>query len=660
MGMIKELEERYPEGSDLTIMDTFYQYPIFQDGKKISDDFIILIYKDNNIGKKGHCIIKDPTYIYYILKQGQKVPDYNKLFIEKDKVEPVEVPFHDLEYSIAKETDNIPFYKANLANRDRRENQKLHTDPRVFFSDVSIENHYRFRFAQTYTNNIEKLHKSFFDIEVDGKWAKGDFVELGECAINCVSFHDEAENKTYTFILRDKRNPQIEAFENEVASGKFGIKEIRDFIRNAVGGPDKEEKYKLADTTYELLFFDYEIQLIQALFATIHRCNPDFCEGWNSSAFDIEYIIERIKTLGYDPAKVMCDAKWPAKVVKNYVDYRNINNLAERGDYTFISGETVFMDQMIQYASRRKAKIGSYSSFKLDDIGLKEAGVQKLDYSHITNSVTELPWLDFKTFVIYNIMDTTVQKCIEHQTQDLEYIFAKCVNNNTVYQKGHRQTVYLINRLAADFYKMGYIIGNNCNKWNEKPPKFLGALVGKPLNTNDYSKLKIDGRPIWICDNLIDFDFKSLYPSLMLEFNIAPNTQIGRITINEKVYGNENAYSIEDEKYSRGGEFVDNMITDNHIEFCKRWYHLAGFKEFLSDIKEYYKSKAPWYRGRIVKENDAISISPLRPSIVKAHNPFEKTYKKSKGVFQFVGNKPKEYTYDNIIKSREQKNPWED
>ena len=161
---------------------------------------------------------------------------------------------------------------------------------------------------------------------------------------------------------------------------------------------------------------------------------------------------------------------------------------------------------MIQYASRRKSKIGSYKSFKLDDIGLKEAKVKKLDYSHITDSVVELPWLDFKTFFLYNVMDVIVQKCIETKTQDLEYIFAKCVVNNTAYKKGHRQTVYLINRMANDWYKMGYIIGNNTNKGNPKPPKYLGALVGQPDNTNNYSKMKINGRAIWVCENLIDYD----------------------------------------------------------------------------------------------------------------------------------------------------------
>ena len=505
--MIKELEHEYPEGSDLTIMNTYYNFPIYKEGGgKLCDDFICLVYKNNQTGKKEHKIIMKPEYTYYKLKEGEKEPDYNLLFIERDKVEEVTVPFTELEKSIAEQTGNMDFYKQNLANRNKGENRKLHTDPKIFFSDTNIEDHYRFKFSQLYTNNINKLYKGFFDIEVDIKDCAGDFVEMGECPINCVSFYDEGTDKVYVFVLRDNRNPLIEQFENMVRSGQFGFQRIHDFIVDKVGGEKKAKKYGVMNTQFELRFFDFEIELIKDLFATMHLCSPDFIESWNGSGFDLPYIIERIKVLGYDPADIMCDQSWKIKVVKNYVDERNKNNLAERGDYTFISGLPVFIDQMIQYASRRKAKIGSYKSFKLDDIGLKEAGVQKLDYHHITNDIGKLPWLDFVTFVLYNIMDVIVQKCIEACTNDLEYIFAKCVNNNTSYKKGHRQTIYLINRMASDWYKMGYVIGNNVNRWNEKPPKYLGALVGNPLHTNDYSKLKIDGRPIWVCDNLQDYD----------------------------------------------------------------------------------------------------------------------------------------------------------
>ena len=504
--MIPELEKEFPEGSDLTLLNTYYQYPTFEDGKKISDDFIVLVFRDNSTGITHHKIINKPTYTYYLMNDDQEIPNYNKLFIEREKVHPVNVKFTDLEKSIAENTNNIDFYKQNIYSKNKIENKKLHTLPQVFFSDVDIQDHYRFKFAMTYKNEVIKLNKGFFDIEVDGKFAVGDFVQMGECEINCVSYLDEREKKVYTFILRNKNNPLIYELEKEIMDKKFGLTEIRSFINDAVGGDDQFTKFGLNEYTYELFFFDNEIELIEDLFSTIHFCNPDFVEGWNSSGFDIPYIIARIQELGYDPAEIMCNKRWNVKCVKHFIDERNKNDFAERGDYTFISGNPVFMDQMIQYASRRKSKIGSYSSFKLDDIGLMETGVQKLDYSHITNSVLELPWLDFKTFVLYNIMDTIVQKCIETKTQDLEYIFTKCLVNNTSYRKGHRQTIYLINRMASDWYKQGYIIGNNCNRSNPQPPKFLGALVHNPLHNNDYSRLKIGGRAIWVCDNLQDYD----------------------------------------------------------------------------------------------------------------------------------------------------------
>ena len=72
----------------------------------------------------------------------------------------------------------------------------------------------------------------------------------------------------------------------------------------------------------------------------------------------------------------------------------------------------------------------------------------------------------------------------------------------------------------------------------------------------------------------------------MNEFNIATNTQIGRIEIPHKVYPHENAYQIQG--YTRSGEFIENMVTDNIIEFFKRWFNLGGIIEVLKDINEYY------------------------------------------------------------------------
>ena len=163
--MIDEILKNYPENSDLTIMNTFYQYPIFDNGRKICDDFLVLVYKNNETKKKEFKIINKPEYTYYKLKDKKDHVDYNRLFIERDKVDEISVPFTDLEKSIAKETGNIDFYKQNLANRAKSENRKLHTDPDIFFSDTNIEDHYRFKFSNMYTNNIEKINKSFLQVQ---------------------------------------------------------------------------------------------------------------------------------------------------------------------------------------------------------------------------------------------------------------------------------------------------------------------------------------------------------------------------------------------------------------------------------------------------------------------------------------------------------------
>ena len=39
MGMIPQLEDRYPEGSNLTIMNTYYNYPMFHTTPNYPEDF---------------------------------------------------------------------------------------------------------------------------------------------------------------------------------------------------------------------------------------------------------------------------------------------------------------------------------------------------------------------------------------------------------------------------------------------------------------------------------------------------------------------------------------------------------------------------------------------------------------------------------------------
>ena len=505
--MIEKILKKYPPGSDITLMDCFYQYRLKNDDGSYSDDFIAIVIKNNETRKKEHFIIKKPKYKFYILNEGEDY-SYNKLFIEKDKLTEHEVEYRKLEKEIAILIGREADYNDALEVGDKEAIRKLHADPRVFNSDQSIEDKYRHEFSKYYPNNVTAVSKAFFDIEVDGRYITTDFPEpeLAEAPVNAISLFDERTNRVITFLLNDRNNPLIATFKEEYDIGKFTENDIIEFIKEAVGGYKKFVRNKLNNTAFELQFYDNEVELIANFFQMVVKLDPDFIMGWNSSGFDTNYLIHRLYNLGANPGEIMSDPEWEFPYFKLYIDQRNINDFAERGDFFLINSNTVWLDQMIQFCSRRKAKMGSFDSFKLDDIGQLMAGVKKLSYSHITNNLSELPYLNYKIFVLYNIMDTVVQKCIENKAQDVEYLFAKCIVNDTSYKKGHRQTVYLINRMTKEWFKLGYIIGNNINKWNEKPPKFAGALVGNPLLTSDYSKLKINGSPILVCDNLQDYD----------------------------------------------------------------------------------------------------------------------------------------------------------
>ena len=576
------------QGADISLINTAYHYPRKNEDGKWSKDNIMIVYKDNITKKKNIEIIEEPDFEFYMANDDVYIP-HNIHFIEKEKVHKVTTKFSSLEKTIAELTGNQEFFYNNINSGNRRENRRLHTLPRVFCSDANIEDQYRWRFSKEYTNNISPLKKGYFDLEVDTIDMAGDFPEMGECPVNAISYIDDSTKTINVFLLRNKKNPLIEEFEKSIGSKLFN--DLRSFICETVGGIDKFRHYGLDQFGFKFFFYDEEIQLIQDFFTLVNINEPDFMVAWNM-AFDIPYLVNRIIALGYKPEDIMCHKCVPDKfrVVHYYIDEKNKGDFGERTDYYDISGLTVWLDQMIQFASRRKGQ-SAFDSYKLDDIGECIAKVNKLDYSHITTSLTKLPYLNYLVFVFYNIVDTIVQKCIEMSVEDLDFVYGKCTVNHTRYSKCHRQTVYLKNRAMDEYFKEGYVIGNNINLNNPKVA-FPGALVGDPTHNSNYSLRTQLGETLNIADNLCDYDYKSLYPITTCQNNIGPNTQIGKIKIDNKVHDLENIYDYT--FYDRGGQYIEDYVSGETLEFAKRWLHFGGYEDILNDIIEYFtKVKVP-------------------------------------------------------------------
>ena len=577
---------QFKPGDNISILNTSYTRPSKdENGKKIKD-YITLVYKDLDTDTKYHKTIYEPKFDYYVIKPDFIKP-YPQFFIEKDKVEKVSVKYSELNLDIAKRIGCEDQFFENIRNGQAYMNKMVHFNPMVMSSDIGIEAFYRMEFDKTYRNEVFTPTKGYLDIETDIWYINNRFPQSGECPINAVSLIIENNNTLYEFLLRDNTNPLIAEFENYIANNNF-IEEFRNFVIENVGGEAKAKKFKVYDLNYKIIFFDSEIQLIQAVFNVINMLQPDFVLAWNM-AFDVPFFIERIRNLGYDPKQFMCHPDFKEKECMYYIDQVHLNEKAERTDFAKISSYSVFLDQMIQFASRRKGQ-SAFTEFKLDTIGNQMAGVKKLDYHHITENLGDLPRLDYKTFVMYSMFDTIVQKCIEESTGDINYVLNKAILNSTEYGRVHRQTVYLANRAAMFFWNEGYVIGNNVNRMNDKGEKYEGAYVADPVLVADTPKETIhytDGTSmvVNVCKNALDYDYKALYPSETMEHNIAPNTQIGMINMPNQIYAYENLRKSE--KFVRSGDFIEHFASHNWLEVCRRYLNLASFEEMINDIFEY-------------------------------------------------------------------------
>lgn len=601
----------YPKGYPLSLLNTIYHYPRKDKNGKWQPGAIDLIIKDNNSGEKFLETIVDPMYEYYMLLDNVQIPNYTLEYAMKEDCKCIIVPYSQLQKDIAERLGKLNQFYENCRNGNRAANKTMcNYAPNILMSDMDIEDNIRFQFSHTYENNYTKPSKSYLDIEADVINCKGDFVELGECPINAVSFIDDQSLVIHSFLLRNDKNPLIAKFEEETKSPMLHMR-LKQFLINAVGGTEQAKKYKVDKMEVKFHFYDEkdEIVMLQHLFNYINNLKPDFVLAWNM-AFDIPYIIQRIINLGYNPKDIMCHPDFRYKEVSYLIDERNQFNYEERNDFAKISSYSVYLDQMIHFASRRKGQ-SAIANYRLDYIGQITCGVKKLDYSHITKNLAELPYKDYETFVFYNIMDTIVQYCIEYKVNDINSAYNNVLLDNTRWSKIYRQTVYLKNRAAKSYYNYGMIIGNNVNQ-NTPKVSFPGAFVADPKLNSDYSKKRINGRPVSIYDNLDDFDYKALYPSITSEFNMSKTTLIGHVNIPDKVYEFENRFHRDDIKWKREAQFMDDLQSHNWIEFFNRWFHFAGYEEMYDDVIEYF-TKIKYPSGIITYhdfDNVDMSIKP--------------------------------------------------
>lgn len=254
------------------------------------------------------------------------------------------------------------------------------------------------------------------------------------------------------------------------------------------------KKYiKDADDDFEYLIFDNEKEMLKHFVLHTQTSRPDIWTGWNTSQFDIPYIINRLMLL-FDESVVKKLS--PFGVIKE-----KILNIRGREVQTYDIFGIVDLDYLELYK-----KFGTYSakeSYALGFIAQEELGETKVELSGISfyDSYTN----HFQTFVKYSAKDSILIKKFESKMKLIELAFSMA---------------YLYRCNLSDIYKTvapwEVFIFNYLSKKNIAVPPRKNAAHGDVVGA--WVKEPKPGMYGWT----MSFDFSSLYPSIIRQWNISP------------------------------------------------------------------------------------------------------------------------------------------
>ena len=234
------------------------------------------------------------------------------------------------------------------------------------------------------------------------------------------------------------------------------------------------------------------------------KWKPDVVTGWNVEYFDIPYLYRRITNmLGKKEASKLS----PWRMVRE----RQVGGEGSAIVYD-LNGISV-LDYLALY---KKFSYTPQESYKLDHIAEYELGERKLDYSE-HETMHDFYMNDFEKFVDYNIHDVVLVDKLEEKLKFIEQVFAIAydakVNYTDTFTTVRIWDIIITNYLMDRGIVVPHIERSELDE-RSSVDKELGPIVGA------YVKDPQTGLHDWVCS----FDLNSLYPHLIMQYNISPDT----------------------------------------------------------------------------------------------------------------------------------------
>ena len=249
-----------------------------------------------------------------------------------------------------------------------------------------------------------------------------------------------------------------------------------------------------ADVRY--LDCENESRLIMKFLEFWEKMDADIVTGWNVRFFDIPYLVNRISRL-YD--EKMAQRMSPLRSLNR----REIRQWNRTQDAYELAGLAT-LDYLELY---RKFTYTQQESYRLDHIAHVEIGEKKLDYSEV-GTLHELYRTDYQKFIDYNIKDVELVERIDEKMKLIDTALAIAYDAKVNYADVFTQ-VRLWDVLIHN-YLLDKKVVIPPKKTSFKAQAYAGAYVKEP---------QVGGHN-WV----MSFDLNSLYPHLIMQYNISPDT----------------------------------------------------------------------------------------------------------------------------------------
>ena len=240
-----------------------------------------------------------------------------------------------------------------------------------------------------------------------------------------------------------------------------------------------------------------EVHLLKEFLVFWEKYWPDIVTGWNSEFFDIPYICNRIKKL-FGEKELKRLSPWGG------VRDREVYQMGRTHQVYDIQGIAA-LDYFDLY---RKFTYSAQESYRLDHIAFIELGERKEGNPYET--FREWYTKDYQSFIEYNINDVELVDKLEDKMKLIELCLTMAYDAKVNYTDVLGSVRYW-DILIYNYLREKNIVIPQKSK-SEKVEKFEGAYVKDPLV----------GMHKWV----MSFDLNSLYPHLIMQYNISPETLV--------------------------------------------------------------------------------------------------------------------------------------